>query len=161
MTRFRDGTSSRSEVNAVILRNRKHRLLGTRLFGRVSRRLRRKKYLRLLLLCGSQLLLLFFLGMTLPPSIIPQPPIARRQEYRQSTHRLHCRTLFPHSPGECHTKARQRVAAQGGGLTHINLSFGFREVAFQKKRSLRYFLALELLTGQKAVATLAPRPNLL
>lgn len=31
--RFFDGTSSRSEANSVILRNRKRRVLGTRFFG--------------------------------------------------------------------------------------------------------------------------------
>ncbi len=31
--RFLDGTSSRSEANSVILRNRKRRVLGTRFFG--------------------------------------------------------------------------------------------------------------------------------
>jgi ribosomal protein L14 len=32
-TRFLDGSSSRAEENAVILMNRKKRILGTRLFG--------------------------------------------------------------------------------------------------------------------------------
>lgn len=32
-TRFLDGTSSRAEENAVVLRNRKKRLIGTRFFG--------------------------------------------------------------------------------------------------------------------------------
>ncbi len=54
--RFLDGTSSRCENNVVLLRNRKKRVLGTRFFGWVSRRLRRKKYLRILLLCGRHIL---------------------------------------------------------------------------------------------------------
>ncbi len=94
-------------------------------------------------------------------SKLPQPPVIRRQEYLNSSYRLHARTIFPTTPGEGHTPALQRSVAQGGGLTQINLSFGLREVGFQKKRSLRYFIALELLTGQKPVATLATRPNLL
>jgi large subunit ribosomal protein L14 len=55
-TKFLDGSYSRSEDNAVILMNRKKRILGTRLFGWVSRNLRRKKFLRILLLCGRQVL---------------------------------------------------------------------------------------------------------
>lgn len=51
-SRFPDGSQSSSEQNSVILRNRKGRPLGTRLFGWVSRRLRRKKFARLLLLAG-------------------------------------------------------------------------------------------------------------
>jgi len=51
-SRFLDGTTSRSGQNAVLLRNRKKRLLGTRFFGWISRRLRRKKFLRLMLLSG-------------------------------------------------------------------------------------------------------------
>ena len=37
-TRFLDGSYSHSEDNAVILMNRKKRILGTRLFGWVSRK---------------------------------------------------------------------------------------------------------------------------
>lgn len=55
---FRDGTSSSSESNVVLLRNRKKRVLGTRFFGWISRRLRRKKFLRILLLSGRHVLLL-------------------------------------------------------------------------------------------------------
>ena len=55
-TRFIDGTSSRAEGNRVLLINRKGRILGTRLFGWLSRRLRRKKFTRLLLLGGRHTL---------------------------------------------------------------------------------------------------------
>ncbi len=54
--RYLDGTVTRSENNVAILRNRKKRILGTRIFGWVSRRLRRKKFLRILLLCGRHIL---------------------------------------------------------------------------------------------------------
>lgn len=57
-TRYLDGTSSNSENNVALLRNRKKRVLGTRFFGWVSRRLRRKKFLRILLLCGRHVILL-------------------------------------------------------------------------------------------------------
>lgn len=53
---FLDGTTSRCENNVVLLRNRKKRILGTRFFGWVSRRLRRKKFLRILLLSGRHIL---------------------------------------------------------------------------------------------------------
>ncbi len=54
--RFSDGSHSRSEENAVVLRNRKKRVLGTRFFGWISRSLRRKKFTRLLLRCGRHVL---------------------------------------------------------------------------------------------------------
>ena len=53
---FLDGSSSQSENNAVILMSRKKRVLGTRFFGWVSRKLRRKKLLKILLLCGRHIL---------------------------------------------------------------------------------------------------------
>ena len=55
-TIFLDGTSSSAENNVVLLINRKKRVLGTRFFGWVSRNLRRKKFLRLLLLCGRKVI---------------------------------------------------------------------------------------------------------
>lgn len=54
--RYLDGSSSSGEHNTVILMNRKKRLLGTRFFGWVSRRLRRKKFLRILIICGRHVL---------------------------------------------------------------------------------------------------------
>jgi len=54
--RFIDGTSSACENNVVLLINRKKRVLGTRFFGWVSRNLRRKKFLRILLLCGRHVI---------------------------------------------------------------------------------------------------------
>jgi large subunit ribosomal protein L14 len=55
-THFLDGSFSRAESNVVLLLNRKKRVLGTRFFGWVSRRLRRKKFLRILILCGRHML---------------------------------------------------------------------------------------------------------
>ena len=51
-SRFLDGSTVSSEKNVVILMNKKKRILGTRIFGWVSRHLRRKKFLRILLICG-------------------------------------------------------------------------------------------------------------
>jgi large subunit ribosomal protein L14 len=53
---FLDGSSSSSERNAIILMNKKQRVLGTRFFGWISRKLRRKKFLRILILCGRHVL---------------------------------------------------------------------------------------------------------
>jgi large subunit ribosomal protein L14 len=53
---FLDGSYSSSEKNVVILMNKKQRVLGTRFFGWISRRLRRKKFLRILILCGHRVL---------------------------------------------------------------------------------------------------------
>lgn len=53
---FADGSISSSKENVVLLINKKKRVLGTRFFGWVSRRLRRKKFTRILLLCGRQVI---------------------------------------------------------------------------------------------------------
>jgi large subunit ribosomal protein L14 len=53
---FLDGSYSSAEKNAVILMNKKQRILGTRFFGWVSRNLRRKKFFRILILCGRNVL---------------------------------------------------------------------------------------------------------
>jgi ribosomal protein L14 len=47
---------SQNEKNIVLLMNKKKRVLGTRFFGWVSRKLRRKKHLRILILCGRRIL---------------------------------------------------------------------------------------------------------
>lgn len=54
--RFKDGSTTRFNKNAVILLNRKKRLVGTRIFGYVSRRLRRKKFMRILLISGYRII---------------------------------------------------------------------------------------------------------
>jgi ribosomal protein L14 len=36
--------------------NKKKRMLGTRLFGWVSRKLRRKKFLRIVIICGYKII---------------------------------------------------------------------------------------------------------
>lgn len=55
-TRFPDGSSSQCENNVALIVNKKRRILGTRVFGWVSRKLRRKKFLRILILAGRQIL---------------------------------------------------------------------------------------------------------
>jgi large subunit ribosomal protein L14 len=55
-TRYLDGTSSRAQNNVVLVLNKKKRVIGTRVFGWVSRKLRRKKFLRILVACGRRLI---------------------------------------------------------------------------------------------------------
>lgn len=55
-TRYLDGSSSRGKYNVVLILNKKKRIIGTRVFGWVSRQLRRKKFLRIVLACGRRLL---------------------------------------------------------------------------------------------------------
>jgi large subunit ribosomal protein L14 len=53
---FKDGTYSRSQKNIVLIINQKKRILSTRIFGWVSRKLRRKKFLRILIICGRYII---------------------------------------------------------------------------------------------------------
>lgn len=54
-TKYLDGTFSKFGSNSAILLNKKKRVIGTRLFGWVSRRLRKKKFLRIILMSGHRL----------------------------------------------------------------------------------------------------------
>lgn len=55
-TRYLDGSSTKCENNVVLIVNKKKRVVGTRIFGWVSRNLRRKKFLRILILAGRQVI---------------------------------------------------------------------------------------------------------
>lgn len=55
-TRYLDGSSARCENNVALIVNKKKRVIGTRVFGWVSRKLRRKKFLRILVLAGRQVI---------------------------------------------------------------------------------------------------------
>lgn len=55
-SRFKDGSSSRCQNNVVLVVNKKKRVIGTRVFGWISRRLRRKKYLRLIVMAARHLI---------------------------------------------------------------------------------------------------------
>ncbi len=44
-----------------------------------------------------------------------------------------------------------------GNLSNVVLSFRFRSIEFSKKRALPFFLAIELLTHRKCVASLSSR----
>ena len=54
-TKFKDGSISNFNTNSLILVNRQKKILGTRVFGPVSRKLRKKKFLRILLMCGKKI----------------------------------------------------------------------------------------------------------
>lgn len=70
-------------------------------------------------------------------------PIHEHSRYNLS---LYQTTIFPYE----HTHRLSSV-------TKAVLSFRFRPIEFSKKRSLLFFLALELLTSQKAIASLSSR----
>jgi len=54
--RYADGSLSSAENNVVLIVNKKKRVIGTRIFGWVSRKLRRKKFLKILILAGRHIL---------------------------------------------------------------------------------------------------------
>ncbi len=53
---FRDGSLSKFNKNCLIVLSKKRRVLGTRLFGWLSRRVRQKKFLRVLVMSGHNLI---------------------------------------------------------------------------------------------------------
>ena len=53
---FKDGSSSKYNNNTIILFSNKKKILGTRLFGSVSRKVRKKKYLKILIMCARKIL---------------------------------------------------------------------------------------------------------
>jgi len=52
---YKDGSSSKFNTNVAIILNSKKKVLGTRLFGSISRKLRRKKFLKILIMCGKKI----------------------------------------------------------------------------------------------------------
>lgn len=75
-----------------------------------------------------------------------QFPISRAREHKNNVTPLHQVTLFPYA----NTHRRP-------SLEKATRSFRFRSIEFAKKRSLPFFLAVELLTQQKGVASLSQR----
>jgi len=70
-------------------------------------------------------------------------PITEHKKYNQKLHQL---TIFP--------KSNIRGFSD---MSSIVVSFRFRSIGFSKKRSLAFFLAIELLTHRKCVASLSSR----
>ena len=54
-TNFKDGSNSKFNKNIAIILNNKKKVLGTRLFGSISRNLRKKKFLKILMMCGKKI----------------------------------------------------------------------------------------------------------
>lgn len=54
-SRFKDGSLSKFDNNAVIILTKKKKVLGTRIFGPVSRKLRQRKFLKILIMCGKNI----------------------------------------------------------------------------------------------------------
>lgn len=55
-TKYKDGSYSRFGGNAAIMVNKKKRILGNRLFGFVSKKLRRRKFVKVLLMSNNRLI---------------------------------------------------------------------------------------------------------
>lgn len=70
-------------------------------------------------------------------------PYAEHNKYNVS---LYQASIFPHEH-----------AHRLSSMDSVVLSFRFRPIGFNKKRSLLFFLSIELLTGQKAIASISSR----
>ena len=70
-------------------------------------------------------------------------PVTEHKKYNQVLHQL---TRFPIA----------NIMAMPS-MSSIVVSFRFRAISFSKKRSLAFFLAIELLTHRKCVASLSSR----
>jgi ribosomal protein L5 len=68
----------------------------------------------------------------------PLNPIHENIKYNLSLYQI---TKFPYQHLHCVSSLSRRI-----------LSFRFRSIEFNKKRSLLFFLFLELVTGQKPIA---------
>ena len=90
----------------------------------------------------------FFAGAMLFNSMLHNfsAPLVSVSEHLSSTAPLHQTTLFPYAN-----------SFRRPSLAKATVAFSFRSVDFQKKRALPFFIAIELLTQQKCVASLARR----
>jgi ribosomal protein L5 len=79
-------------------------------------------------------------------SVLPVVALAPRKESQQTSTALQQVTLFPYAS-----------AFQRPQIVAATLTFRLQSVGFRKSQALPFFLALELLTGQKPIATLAKR----
>jgi len=68
--------------------------------------------------------------------------LQRFAEYTKYSQVIQLVTIFPY----------QNILGKGV-VFHAILNFSFKEIQFNKKRVLPFFLAIELLTNQKCVAT--------
>ena len=79
-------------------------------------------------------------------SIIQMPLLQRFEEDEYYNHNLYAANIFPSI-----NNTNKKI------FSHIILNFSFRDINFNKKKTLSFFLALELLTQQKCVATLSSK----
>ena len=78
--------------------------------------------------------------------LFKKTPIYRFKEHEFYTQRLHGITILPTNNIVNKNKIFRAV-----------LNFNFKEINFNKKKAPQFFLALELLTNQKCVATLSSK----
>jgi ribosomal protein L5 len=72
--------------------------------------------------------------------------LQRFAEYTKYSQVIQLVTIFPY----------QNIMGKGV-VFHAILNFSFKEIQFNKKRVLPFFLALELLSNQKCVATVSSK----
>lgn len=83
-------------------------------------------------------------GAGVKKSLSTQLYVSPFKEFRQYNQSLHQRTLFPYRNTHRQSEIERAV-----------VSFRFRSIEFSKKRALPFFLAMELLTNRKCVASLS------
>ena len=74
------------------------------------------------------------------------PMIERFGEDTKYNQALYAVTLFPYN-----------TYLSKGQIYRLVLNFSFKDIHFNKKQALPFFLAMELLTKQKCVATLSSK----
>ncbi len=74
------------------------------------------------------------------------PYFLRFKEHKCANEKLNAITLFPYINLHSQTKYFRTI-----------LNFSFKDLDFNKKKVLPFFLAMELLTNQKCVATLSSK----
>ena len=78
--------------------------------------------------------------------LVKYSSLKRVKENFQYNYKLNATTAFPYN----------NIFHQNE-LFRLILNFSFREVDFNKKKALPFFLAMELLTNQKCIATLSSK----
>ena len=79
-------------------------------------------------------------------NVLTYLPIDRLAEEDFFNQNLHAISLFPYINVQSRAK-----------ISRLVLNFSFRDIDFSKKKALPFFLAMELLTKQKCIATLSSR----
>jgi ribosomal protein L5 len=84
--------------------------------------------------------------MEVKKTINKQIQLNRFKEYYNYTQALQLITMFPYIS-----------SMNKGNFYCAILNFSFKDIEFNKKRVLPFFLALELITNQKCVATISTK----